>query len=55
MPVRLALRLAVGEITYSIEGDRVILSKAEAGTAGDPLAVFGEWSSETDRRAYARL
>lgn len=56
LAVRRTLRLATGdEIAYSIEGDRVVPTKMEAGTAGDLFAVFGEWSSEADRRAYAGL
>lgn len=43
------------EIVDNIGGNRVVLSKTEAGAAGDPFAVFGEWSSEADRRAYAGL
>ena len=54
--VRRPLRLAAGdEIAYSIEGDRVVLTKAEGGAGDDPFAVFGEWSCEADRRAYAGL
>src|SRR6185437_3440438 len=48
-PVRAALRLAVGdEIVYTIDGDRVILTKAE-GAGEDPFATFGDWASEADR------
>jgi len=55
-PIRKALHLKEGdEIAYTIEGDRVILTRA-AGEAGDyPFATFGEWDSDTDRRAYAEL
>jgi antitoxin PrlF len=56
LPVRRALRLAAGDdIAYIIEGDRVVLTKAEAGMADAPFATFGEWSSEADRQAYAEL
>ena len=56
LPVRRALRLAAGDqIAYRIEGDRVVLTRAEAGTAGDPFGAFGEWVSEADGRAYAEL
>lgn len=55
-PVRTALRLSEGdEIAYSIEGDRVILTKAARQPAEDPFATFGEWSSEADRLAYGNL
>ncbi len=56
LAVRRALRLAAGdEIAYSVEGDRVVLTKAEVGMAHDPLATFSEWSSEADREGYAGL
>jgi antitoxin PrlF len=56
LAVRRALRLAPGgEIGYRIVGERVVLTKAEAGIAGDPFGVFREWASEADRRAYAKL
>ena len=55
-PVRDALRLSVGdEIAYTIEGDRVILTKADEGAKDDPFATFGEWASEADRIGYADL
>ena len=39
LPVRNALRLGEGdEIAYRIEGDHVILTKADRGAADDPLA-----------------
>jgi antitoxin PrlF len=56
LAVRRALRLTDGDdIAYSIEGARVVLTKAEAGRICDPFAAFGEWSSEANRRAYAEL
>ena len=56
LPVRNALRLVVGdELAYRIDGDRVILTKAEAAPADDPFATFGEWSSAADRAGYADL
>jgi len=56
LPVRNALRLAQGdEIAYSIEGERVVLTKADRGMVDDPFATFNEWSSEADRRAYGDL
>ncbi|HLJ63294.1 MAG TPA: type II toxin-antitoxin system PrlF family antitoxin [Stellaceae bacterium] len=55
-PVRAALRVQAGdEIAYSIDGDRVILTKAMGRAADDPFATFREWASESDRRAYAKL
>ena len=56
LPVRTALRLVAGdELAYTIEGDRVLLAKAEKAPADDPFAAFGEWSSEADRLGYAGL
>jgi antitoxin PrlF len=56
LPVRNALRLSVGdELLYQIEGDRVVLSRAERGAIDDPFATFSEWSSEADARAYGDL
>ncbi|HZK88781.1 MAG TPA: type II toxin-antitoxin system PrlF family antitoxin [Stellaceae bacterium] len=55
-PVRKALGLTVGgELVYTIDGDRVILTKGEKTRADDPFATFGEWSSEADRVGYADL
>jgi antitoxin PrlF len=55
-PVRVALRVAAGdELAYTIDGDRVILTKASQAPKDDPLATFDEWSSDNDRRAYADL
>ena len=56
LPVRHALHLAVGDQTvYSIDGNRVVLTKAQSGAADDPFATFSEWSSEADHRAYGQL
>ena len=54
--VREALRLHVGdEIVYEIEGDRVLLAKAPAGSGDDPFAAFHEWDTHADREAYGDL
>jgi antitoxin PrlF len=54
--IRAALRLKEGdELAYSIDGDRVILTKATRGPTEDPFATFDEWSSDADREAYGRL
>jgi antitoxin PrlF len=56
LPVRKALRLAEGdELAYTIEGDRVVLAKADRWATGNPFETFTEWSSEEDARAYADL
>ena len=61
-PVRAALDVAEGdELAYSIEADRVVLTKARPPSvrAGhpldDPFATFTEWDSEADKRAFAKL
>jgi len=55
-PVRTALRLKPGDqLVYSVEGDRVILTRSGPGPVDDPFATFDEWSSEADRQAYADL
>jgi antitoxin PrlF len=54
--VREALRVGAGdELAYKIERGRVIVTKAVSMPADDPVATFGEWSSENDRRAYGDL
>ncbi len=51
-----ALHLGEGdELLYSIDGDRVILTKAARGAIDDPFATFDEWASDADRQAYADL
>jgi antitoxin PrlF len=56
LPVRQALRLGEGdELAYQIEGDRVVITKARPGPAGDPFVTFEEWSSEADTSASAGL
>ena len=55
-PVRAALHVGEGdELAYRIEGDYVIVSKANREPIDDPFAAFNEWSSEADRRAYGDL
>jgi antitoxin PrlF len=56
-PVRAALHLREGdELVYQIDGDRVILSKAQQNIVeDDPFRAFGEWGSQADNKAYAKL
>ena len=55
-PVRAALRVRSGdELAYTIDGDRVILTKAVPPQVDNPFAAFGEWASDNDRRAYGDL
>jgi antitoxin PrlF len=54
--VRATLKLGVGDtIIYTIEGDRVVMTKAVAPGADDAASCYEEWNSENDRRAYAKL
>lgn len=56
LPVRNALHLTEGDaLVYTINGDRVVLSKANREIAEDPFVTFSEWSSEADRVGYADL
>ena len=56
LPVRNALRLNTGdELVYTIDDDRVILTKAERMAGDEPFAAFGEWASDADRTGYADL
>ncbi|MBV8723207.1 MAG: AbrB/MazE/SpoVT family DNA-binding domain-containing protein [Candidatus Eremiobacteraeota bacterium] len=55
-PVRAALHVAAGdELVYTIDGDRVILTKAGREPIEDPFGTFHEWSSAADERAYRDL
>ena len=56
-PIRSALHLKEGdEIVYQIDGERVILSKAQRKReADDPFRTFSEWDSTADKKAYANL
>lgn len=55
-PVREALGLGPGdEVTYEIDGTRVILRKVDEPRGEDPFATFGEWNGDADREAYADL
>ena len=53
--VREQLKLRPGDILrYRMTDDGILLDKAtEAG--GEPFAVFSEWASEADERAYGGL
>ncbi len=56
-PVRAALHVGPGdELGYTIEGERVILTKAAVATTNEnPFAAFGEWAGDNDEEAYAEL
>lgn len=52
--VRAALRLRAGdELTYEIDGDRVIVSRVRSDAFVGNMATFTEWGEEADCRAYA--
>ncbi|MGH7804050.1 MAG: AbrB/MazE/SpoVT family DNA-binding domain-containing protein [Candidatus Binatia bacterium] len=54
--VRAALRVREGdELVYEIDGNRAILTKRSRAVVDDPFRTFDEWSSDADRRAYAKL
>ncbi len=55
--IRAVLHLKEGdELVYQIDGDRVILSKAQQNKVeDDPFRTFGEWDSEADNKVYANL
>ncbi len=54
--IRTALHLKQGDsIVYSIDGERVVLSRAKPELLDDPFATFSEWDSDSDRIAYAGL
>jgi looped-hinge helix DNA binding domain, AbrB family len=54
--IRTALRLREGdEIAYTIEGDRVILTRTSVDAIDDPFSTFGEWAEDADKEAYAGL
>ncbi|MDA8115170.1 MAG: type II toxin-antitoxin system PrlF family antitoxin [Acidithiobacillus sp.] len=54
-PIRAALRLHEGdEIVYEIQDDRVVLKKA-ASAEDDPFAIFHEWTTDADEKAYESL
>lgn len=51
-----ALKLGEGdELSFAIQGDRVVVSKVRANAGAESLATFSEWASEADRRVYGGL
>jgi antitoxin PrlF len=56
-PIRAALNLHEGDqLAYQVDGQRVILTKAETPQGlDDPFRTFEEWYSEADEKAYANL
>jgi antitoxin PrlF len=55
-PVRAALHLKAGDaVAYSIDGEKVVLTRLAKEPLEDPFSTFSEWASEADERAYAKL
>lgn len=54
--VREKLGLKPGDrLRYTITASGIKIEKAERQTEDDPFAVFTEWSSEADEKAYGNL
>jgi antitoxin PrlF len=54
--VRTALGVSGGdELAYEIKGREVVITRAGQAPADDPFAVFDEWASDADAKAYAGL
>jgi antitoxin PrlF len=54
--VRERLGLKPGDrVRYSYSAKHVTIDKAEKRADDDPFAVFNEWSSEADEKAYGEL
>jgi antitoxin PrlF len=54
--VREKLGLKPGDrLRYAMTASGIKIEKAERQTEDDPFAVFTEWSSEADEKAYGTL
>jgi antitoxin PrlF len=54
--VRELLGLRPGDrLRFSMTGGGIIVDKAAAGSEDDPFAVFTEWNSAADEKAYGNL
>ena len=54
--VRERLGLKPGDrVRYAVTETGVQIAKAENSMQDDPFAVFTEWSSEADKKAYGNL
>jgi antitoxin PrlF len=54
--VRDALRLKPGDrLRYAITNKGILIDRAETALEDDPFAVFTEWNSEADEKAYGNL
>ena len=54
--VREKLGLKPGDrLRYSTTDKGIMIEKASAQVEDDPFAIFSEWSSEADEKAYGKL
>ncbi len=54
--VRLRLGVKPGDmLRYTITLQGVVIDKVSSNTEDDPFAVFAEWSSAADEKAYGKL
>jgi antitoxin PrlF len=54
--VRVALGVGGGdELVYQINDGSVVITRAARRPGEDPFALFDEWASEADAKAYAEL
>jgi len=54
--VREKLGLKPGDLLrYVMENNRVVIERANNEVEDDPFAMFTEWASEADERAYKSL
>jgi AbrB family looped-hinge helix DNA binding protein len=54
--VRETLQLRPGDrLRYRITEKGILLDKSPAAEGDDPFAMFTEWASEADERAYGQL
>ena len=54
--VREKLGLKPGDrLRYSTTDKGIVIEKASSQVEDDPFAIFSEWSSEADEKAYGKL
>jgi antitoxin PrlF len=54
--IRELLGLKPGDsVRYAVTSSGVQIAKADKSAQDDPFAVFGEWSSDADEKAYGDL
>lgn len=56
LEVRERLGLKPGDtVSYRLDGDAVVIERAQPVERDDPFATFAEWTSREDDEAYADL